>query len=657
MITCPNCGTQNRNSAKFCMQCGTALPQCGTALPQFGTVLSPNSAASDRERSLPTKSGSIEGLVSIVKRWVEGVEPLSSSHSAPSPTSANPLPIKAQTSGAAPEASTVTRPIALAQTAPQNTSQAISLLQPLEPDSVLSHPRDPRQRYGIVTSRQLPRSIYYCAVDLNCPVCGALQSRVPPDGLCRQCQAPLRPVLIHERRPRPNGRLSGVDIEQLIRLSTEHPSIVSHQAVMQYQESVYTVVNYPGRWDTLGGGQPPRSAQAALTGAMQAGECLAYLHDHGFAHMEVGGASIESLIVVGNEHHIKLADLSACARLHSDDAQTLQTQVNSDTAFLAWLLFYLTTGKELSRTSIELAPPELRSLVEQALQGQYNSVQDMLDDFSLLPPTPTPARSLKPSHGQATHPGRQHTRNEDAVVTFTYDKEQDGHSVPIGFYLVADGMGGHEAGDLASRAVNQIVTDWIIKTKVLPDLLKVTRRLDADDAEMSMPSELLTQAICQANEALLRHGQATGSDLGSTVTAALIIGDVATIANVGDSRTYLLRGGRLQQITKDHSLVARLVEAGVIGAEEIRTHPQRNQIYRCLGHRPAVKVDTFTRQMQAGDLLVLCSDGLWEMVLDAQIKRIIGSSLSPQTACDALVEAANHAGGEDNIAAIVVKME
>jgi serine/threonine protein phosphatase PrpC len=535
--------------------------------------------------------------------------------------------------------------------------QTVNQLKPLQRGSVLSHPQDPQRRYGIVTARELSRSIYYCAVSLTCRACRALQSDVPPDGLCQQCQTPLQPVLIHERRPRPNGRLADADIEQLIRLSTGHSSIMSHQAIIQYKESVYTVVEYPGRWDVLVHGKQQRSPDEAIAGAVQVGQALAYLHDNGFAHVEVGGASIESLIVASSEGSLRLADLSTCARLHPDDAQALQAQVNSDVAFLAWLLFYLVTSKELSRTGIESAPPALRSFVERAMQGQYTSVQDMLTDFSRLPPAPTSDRSLKPSHGQATHPGRHHTRNEDAVITFTFDKEQNGHSVPIGFYLVADGMGGHDAGDLASHTVNHIVTDWIIKIKVLPDLRKATRQLNIEDLDVNVPGELLTQAIHQTNEALLRHGQATGSDLGSTVTAVLVIGEIATIANVGDSRTYLLREGRLQQITKDHSLVARLVEAGVIGPEEVRTHPQRNQIYRCLGHRPNLKVDIFTQEMQAGDVLVLCSDGLWEMVLDAQIQRIIEGSLSPQKACDALVEAANRAGGEDNIAVIVVKME
>jgi protein phosphatase len=526
-------------------------------------------------------------------------------------------------------------------------------LTPLQSGSILSHPQDPRRRYNIVMARELPRSIYYDALNLTCPACDALQPNGSPDGLCQQCQAPLQPVLIHEQRSRPGERLTELDITQLIRLSAGHANILPHQAIVQYQDSVYTVVEHPGRWGVLAHGERRRSPDESLAGAIQVGWALTHLHDYGFAHSQVGGVSIESLIVVGGEKNVKLADLSACTRIQPGNAQSLRVQVNSDVAFLAWLLFYLSTGKELSRASIELAPPTLRPIVERAMQRQYASVQDMLTDFSLLPSAPPPARSLKPSHGQATHPGQKHNRNEDAVVTFTFDKEQEGRSVPIGFYLVADGMGGHDAGDLASRTVNQTVTDWIINAKVLPDLRKATRQLQVED----VPGELLTQAIQQTNEVLLRHGQTESSDLGSTVTAALIIGDVALIASVGDSRTYLLRDGRLDQITQDHSLVARLVDAGVIKPEDMRSHPQRNQIYRCLGHKPDVEVDTFTRQLQVGDVLVLCSDGLWEMVLDDEIQRIIETTRSPQKACDALVEAANRAGGEDNIAVIVVEME
>jgi serine/threonine protein phosphatase PrpC len=551
------------------------------------------------------------------------------------------------------ETPATTRPLAQLQSTSPEALPTAGRLTPLQRGSILSHPQDPQRQYGIVAARQLARSIYYDALDFTCSACQTQHKALPSNGLCQNCHTSLVVVLVHERHPRPNIPHPDAEIKQLIHLSAGHPNILPHRDIIQYQERTYTVTEHPGRWGVLARGRQQRSPDEAIAGAIQIGQALAYLHDAGFAHSEVGGASIESLVTVGGGTDIRLADLIPSVSLPSGNVQAMRAQIDRDVAFLGNLLFYLSTGEELSRTNIKFAPPALRLFIERAMQEQYAAVRDMLTDFSLLPSTPIPVRSLKPSHGQATHPGRQHSRNEDAVITFTFDKEQEGRSVPIGFYLVADGMGGHEAGNVASRTVNQIVTDWIIRTKVLPDLRKATRKLTTEDAT----GELLTQAIRQASKVIVRHGQAKSSDLGSTVTTALVIGDVATIANAGDSRTYLLRDGQLEQITQDHSLVARLVDAGVIGPEEVRAHPQRNQIYRCLGRKPVVEVDTFTRQLRSGDVLVLCSDGLWEMVQDAEIQRIIEDARSPQQACDALVEAANRAGGEDNIAVIVVEME
>jgi protein phosphatase len=139
------------------------------------------------------------------------------------------------------------------------------------------------------------------------------------------------------------------------------------------------------------------------------------------------------------------------------------------------------------------------------------------------------------------------------------------------------------------------------------------------------------------------------------VTAALIQNDQIYIANVGDSRTYLLRHGGLKLLTKDHSLVAKLVESKQITEEEIYTHPQRNLIYRSLGagHKN-VEVDIFHEMLRPGDRLLLCSDGLWEMVRHQDLLTILSEHTSPQVICDKLIKRANESGGEDNITAIVV---
>jgi serine/threonine protein phosphatase PrpC len=634
MLTCQKCGGQNRRGAKFCSTCGADLSPTRSMSP----------AEAEKRGSSKSGEDAVSSLVQTAVRFLTGSksQPSKSSRQAASATPAAP-PLPAEPP-----------PAPLSATKPMGAEQVPVSLTPLPPGSVLSHPQDPTRRYAIAKARELEHSIYYDALDLNCPSCQTLFPQMPSYGMCPQCQVPLDVVLIHERLL-PSGGLHPEDeVEKLIQLSAGHANILTHRDILQYREHIYTVAEHPGRWGVLVRGRRQRLPDEALAGTAQVGQALAYLHSNDFAHSEVGGEmSLESLIVVGGTRDAMLADLGSCVPLPTGDAHAARTQVSRDVTFLGRLLFYLATNKELPRANIEFAPPALRPFIERAMQNQYAAVADMLTDFSLLPSAPAAGRSLKASHGQATHPGQKHPRNEDAVITFTYDKEQDGQTVPIGFYLVADGMGGHDAGDLASRTVNQVVTDRIIKIKVLPDLRKSTRKLTQED----LPADILSEAIRKANETLMDHGQKKSSDLGSTVTSALVIGDVATVANVGDSRTYLLRDGRLEQITQDHSLVARLVDAGVITSEEVRSHPQRNQIYRCLGHQSAVEVDTFPVQLQEGDHLILCSDGLWEMVPDAEVQRIVESARSPQKACDALIEAANRAGGEDNIAVIVVELE
>jgi len=144
---------------------------------------------------------------------------------------------------------------------------------------------------------------------------------------------------------------------------------------------------------------------------------------------------------------------------------------------------------------------------------------------------------------------------------------------------------------------------------------------------------------------------------GSTLTMAVVEGPLALIANVGDSRTYLLRDHQLQQITIDHSVVAGLVASGRITLEESYNHPQTGLIYRCLGYMPTVEVDVFRQELQDGDMLLLCTDGLWEMVRDPRrMVSIIEEAPTLDLAAQQLVDAANAAGGKDNISVVLVRV-
>jgi serine/threonine protein phosphatase PrpC len=164
----------------------------------------------------------------------------------------------------------------------------------------------------------------------------------------------------------------------------------------------------------------------------------------------------------------------------------------------------------------------------------------------------------------------------------------------------------------------------------------------------------LRTAVEEANVELCRQNTENKTDMGCTLTGFLVVGDHAFIANVGDSRTYMLRGGQIYRLTTDHSLVQQLVAGGLIEPDDVYTHPRRSQIFRSLGDNPNVSVDIFQQQIQPGDTLLSCSDGLWEMVRDPQIESILNAAPDPQTAILHLIEAANAGGGDDNVSAVVV---
>jgi serine/threonine protein phosphatase PrpC len=178
---------------------------------------------------------------------------------------------------------------------------------------------------------------------------------------------------------------------------------------------------------------------------------------------------------------------------------------------------------------------------------------------------------------------------------------------------------------------------------------KTAEPLDEDDLV-----GLLRNTIEEANLALCQKNQQDKTDMGSTLTGYMIAGEHAYIVNVGDSRTYMVRGGQIYQLTTDHSLVGQLVAGGLIEPDDVYTHPQRSQIFRSLGDKPNVQIDIFKQQLLPGDILISCSDGLWEMVRNPQIESILNSAPDPQTACTQLIDAANANGGEDNVSAVIV---
>jgi serine/threonine protein phosphatase PrpC len=248
-------------------------------------------------------------------------------------------------------------------------------------------------------------------------------------------------------------------------------------------------------------------------------------------------------------------------------------------------------------------------------------------------------KQLRLEVAQLTDVGRKREHNEDNMA-YVIPKDQQVMAKKGALFIVADGMGGHAAGEVASEIAVDTVSN-------------VYYQDDSDDVAYS-----LLHAIKRAN-ALIHQRAAENmlrSGMGTTCVAAVLRGNMAYVANVGDSRAYLVRDGQVKQVSQDHSWVAEQVRAGLLTEDQARTHAQRNVITRCLGTQADVEIDVFPEQLEDKDALVLCTDGLSGLVSDDEIRRIVDQS-GPQDSVYHLVQRANENGGPDNITAIVVSVQ
>lgn len=253
--------------------------------------------------------------------------------------------------------------------------------------------------------------------------------------------------------------------------------------------------------------------------------------------------------------------------------------------------------------------------------------------------------------GQYSDPGQVRELNEDSLLAMTLTPTYESQTGPVlGLFAVADGMGGHEGGEVASKMALQVLADQVLRAVVLPELA----------GEMVLEPEIvvrLRQAIMAANDAVYLARQKAGNDMGTTLTAAFIRDESLFLAHVGDCRAYRWNEDGLEQLSADHSVVASMIASGQVAPEEIYTHPHRSIIYRCIGDKPMVEVDADIFPLTAGDRLVLCSDGLWEMIRSEGIEDVMLQEADPQAACDLLVKHANAAGGDDNVSVMVIRVE
>jgi protein phosphatase len=248
------------------------------------------------------------------------------------------------------------------------------------------------------------------------------------------------------------------------------------------------------------------------------------------------------------------------------------------------------------------------------------------------------------AHAGKTDVGRKREHNEDAFLI----------NAKHGLYTIADGMGGHAAGEVASRIAVDVINEFI---EISGDDSDITWPFEFDDG-VSMEENRIFTAIKLANmkifEVIQERKELEG--MGTTLVTLLVQGDDAFIGHVGDSRAYLLREGQIRQVTSDHSWVNEQMKLGVLTKSEAANHPFRNVVTRALGGRDPIKADLTREKLVPGDVVLLCSDGLNSMLSDEQIRDVcLAHAEDLDAGCQALIDAANEAGGDDNISVVLAK--
>ncbi|MGA2819872.1 MAG: PP2C family serine/threonine-protein phosphatase [Anaerolineales bacterium] len=241
--------------------------------------------------------------------------------------------------------------------------------------------------------------------------------------------------------------------------------------------------------------------------------------------------------------------------------------------------------------------------------------------------------------------GRVRSTNEDSLIAITALQQADSTLPYFGLFIVADGMGGHELGERASRLAAQTFA-----REVMGQFGALWLGGSPGEEQVSI-QEMLQNAMRKANQSVLRHFPGSGT----TLTACLVFTQQVFLAHIGDSRAYFVKEG-LHQISHDHSLVQRLIDVGQISPEEATRYAQRNVLLRAIGQTDDLEPEIVTYPWQPGARLLLCSDGLWGAIPEKEILDTIHKSPSVQAACTALVDLCNAAGGPDNISAVLVEM-
>jgi serine/threonine protein phosphatase PrpC len=594
MVTCPKCRAENRPEAAFCSRCGTIL----FAQPTPPTNYEESSEARASEKLIQ-------------------------------PVITTPLPSAKVTEE---NTSEVPEPIEQAPVGLQSRPEGSLFGDRFRYEALLAESMH-EIRYSVteMSQNEYP-PVRICSNDqcrtIHCPVDQEAEK------YCTQCGHPIEDtsplLLLRESDEDMYGYINHV-----LEMHLVDPNIHPPVAVFEEETSLgmrYCLVT-PKSTDL--------PAQADISDVLewgsQLGKSLDYLQAKGFVlDEEFDLASIgldEDKAVWRDFNKVRILPML-----------TDREKVNNLRS-LALAMYSLMTGKANYRPDPYL-PPALNDLFEKALIAEgFTSGADLIEAIEHARNAGEKRLVLDYQVGRCSNPGKMRTNNEDSLLSMELSSIHNGTIEPCGLFAIADGLGGHAAGELASELV----------------ITSIAQKAPADIVILRNPTyenheDWLNQITQLANQAVYDARQKAGNDMGSTLAMCLIIGTQAYLANVGDSRIYLVNNQSIKQLTTDHTLVQHMISEGQITEEAALKHPQRNVIYRSLGEKPSVEADCVSQQLFPQDQLLLCSDGLSSLLADEQIYEIIIQARSPQEACEQLVQAANASGGDDNISVIIIEI-
>lgn len=508
-------------------------------------------------------------------------------------------------------------------------------------------------RYIVIETRhESPHLNLYIVENLNpvrrCAQCGFEENPIERN-TCVNCNAALEGAMLYY----PHHQVKETDNADSLAIEYKLTGLVHPAAMLPREALQETPYGDVLRYYLIGPDAPrqlaatariPQKVTDVLLWGEQLGEGLKYLHQNGIAL-----GPIDAWRVALDGPQARWVDFAQCEFVTQDQ----QASFAADVVGLASILYYLLTGqRDYSAELAESLPPAVDTLFNQALNLKvFPTAAKFVEALQAASVEVRRPSSVELRIGRASDVGRVRQLNEDSVLTLEMTRIRRSISEPIGLYVVADGMGGHAAGDVASALAIDTLARKAIAELWMDYLLESDETLDA--------GAWLKLAVQEANQVVFGRRRASTSDMGTTLVAALVCcnKNAATIVHAGDSRAYLINQAGIRQLTTDHSLVQRLIQLGQLTPQEARTHPQRNVIYKNLGDKPRIEPDITEVKLEAGDRLLLCSDGLSGMVTDEKIHQIVMSASSPQEACRQLVDAANAAGGDDNISVIVIQLE